>query len=154
MIFLKKNSLPYRSILGFLSGYNSLEISPESELKLEVIYLGKQLKSCCGIAELFGASKNHQIAMTDYSSNSIKVVSKHESYELTDLQIEEIEMFRLVKFKNFYAISTDYDETSLRNVDRNKRQMNLFICDMDLNRVLIYDFGIKKLKRIITGIEN
>lgn len=92
--------------------------------------------------------------MTDYSSNSIKVVSKHESYELTDLQIEEIEMFRLVKFKNFYAICTDYDETSLRNVDRNKRQMNLFICDMDLNRVLIYDFGIKKLKRIITGTEN
>lgn len=153
---MRANRLPNRTVLGHLSGYMPLDFLDREPIKLpraepvrvDLIDLGGHVRSCCGLVELYGWPHNHTLAMTDYSSFTIKVLGKCDSHELVDLTRHEIDMFRAVKFKNLYALCTDYDETSLLS---QRPQMNLFVCDMDLNRVLIYDLTIRKLKKIITG---
>lgn len=113
------------------------------------LYKGGFLRSCCGLAELFG--QKNQLIVTDFSAFNIVLMNKYDSYMTTEIEINSIDMFRLVKYKNFYAVCTDCDEASLFNDNDREKFSHLYVCDMDLNRVLIYDLNIAKLKRIIIG---
>lgn len=128
------------------------------ELRVDLIDLSRRMRSCCGLAELFGSSQPSRLAMTDFSAFAVKLLGKYDSHDLVDLSVEDVDMFRLVRFKNFYAICTDWDETSCLATttnsirkSRSRNHHNLFVCDMDLNRVLIYDLENQKLKKILTG---
>lgn len=128
------------------------------QLRVDLIDLSRRMRSCCGLAELFGSSQPSRLAMTDFSAFAVKLLGKYDSHDLVDLSVEDVDMFRLVRFKNFYAICTDWDETSclVSNSSSRKSQSrnqhhNLYVCDMDLNRVLIYDLENQKLKKILTG---
>lgn len=148
------SGLPTRQMIGFLYGTTSqitLEIGlSNKQLKIEIIDLSCFIKSSCGIAEIYSHDHKHLLALTDFASNDIKLVSKYDSYLLKELDIVAVNKFKINKFKSYYAICTDFDLNSFTTCVGTYG--SLYACDMELHRVLIFDLSLTKLKRIISGV--
>ncbi|CAF1021009.1 unnamed protein product [Brachionus calyciflorus] len=153
-VFDLKKNLPIKSTMGFLQGPMSV-LSIEKRLKIQpnvsLIDLNCFIKSSCGLAEIYDGKKI-QLAMTDYASNDIKIMTKYDSYSLKEIDIVSIERFRLNKFKCYYAICSNFDLNSLTGLEDDST--NVYACDMELHRVLIFDQKISKIRRIITEVPN
>lgn len=143
---------PTRTLIGFLYGPVStlfIDRALNLEPSISIVDLSCFLKSSCGLAEIYDGTKCC-LALTDYAANDIKIMSKYDSYCLTDIDIISRDNFRLNKFKCYYAICSDSNSNRLIGLrDQNE---NLYACDMELHRVIIFDQNVTKIRRIINHV--
>ena len=132
------------NVIGYLYSrikYLNLDessLSSDFEPKIRIIDLSLVLRSICGICEI-----GHDLVISDFASNSLNFVQNFDSFLFTDLEMNKLyKLNDAIKFKQYYAICTDENED------------NLYICDMDLHRVMIFNSKLTKLKKIISGTPN
>ncbi len=145
-LFAKKtkieNELSKQSI-GYLK-YPFLidNILKEFSLSIRMLDLRAYIKSACGITEVFDRSysNSYKLVLTDFASNQIKIIDKYDSYLMGEIKIKTVDKIKEKKLKGIYALCVDTDTNQ-----------NVFACDMELQRILVFDTNIDKIKRIIVG---
>ena len=136
-----------QSLIGYLKGpLKQFDLKP-GPVKVEFIDLRRFLRSACGLTEIFyfNEPQRYTLAITDFAANDIKLLDKYESHLLQELKVTSISKVKELKFKKFYAICNS-TETCLV-----KDNHSVYICDMELHRVLIFDLKLDRLKRIVYG---
>jgi len=129
--------------VGYLKApfyFNNL--SKELNISIRILDLRAYIKSACGIAELFNRSysNSYKLALTDFASNQIKLIDKYDSYLMSEIQIRSVDKVKEKRLKGIYALCVDTDTNQ-----------SLFACDMELQRILVFDAKLEKIKRIIVG---
>jgi hypothetical protein len=161
-IFSKKTDLSSyeitRGIIGYLNGPKySFECDSlkNANFSILLVDLSEELKSICGITEIsMNKSNCGTLLVTDFASNSLVYI---EQYDLpfTKPQIEIVKPKNLNNnlrlnlrniSKHYYAIVSDFDDISSNN--------NVYACDMELNRIVIFDSDSFEIKKIITNTPN
>lgn len=145
----KKLSLPTKSMIGILNSLPNKDFNSNSKPKVEVLDLRSHLKSACSIAETFDfRSSKYTLAISDFASNNIKIFENNYDGHLSnkDIKYKCINVFRQTKFKEYYAICSD---TNFSHYTDYSDADNLYVCDMELLRILIFNLSLTKLKRII-----
>ena len=135
------NSLGEKEMIGYLNGpFNNLVLDNMVSIdpNVSIVDLSKYLKSACGLASVYTNSR-YFLAITDYANSSLNMLERVDSYMHTETQSKAITKIKEIRFKKYYAICTN--ESSF-----------LYVCDMELDRVLIFDLESNLLKRIISGL--
>lgn len=151
-IFDCSRRTPIKSLIGYLQGpFSTLSIKKNINVvpSIKIVDLSCFIKSSCGLAEICD-EKRDCLAMTDYAANDIKILSKYDSYCLTEIDIKSRENFLLKKFKCYYAICSNFSSISQYNWD--DECQNLYVCDMELHRIIIFDQNVTKIRRIISQV--
>lgn len=149
---LKKSpNLGGHSMLGYLnSKYNHFNLKKLNKLKLNrTDFIELNVKSVCGLTDIFyfeSFKKTFQLIISDFASNEIKYLNKFDSYLLKDFQLANLNRLNEMRFKNYYSICNNTDDDN-----HDLARQSIFLCDMELQRVLIFDLKLTKLKRIIQG---
>ena len=146
----KTPNLGSHSMIGYLnSNFNHFDEKSIKKIKIELIDLN--LKSVCGLHEIYyfnnSFKKNFELVVTDFASNSINFLNSFDSYMSSDLKIQTINNLNNVRFKNYYSICSN----SLQDYYLDYDDQSLFVCDMELQRLLIFDLKATRLKKIIQG---
>jgi hypothetical protein len=159
MIFINvdTNSIP-SSIIGYLNCQTRSIVDLDrfliqtDLLSVKIIDLRKNFKSVCGLSEVFTFNNKYELIITDFAADSVKYAKKFEPHFVDEIQLcKSVNQFGNFKLKKLYAICTDLD------VEYQKwgyKCENLYICDMELHRVLIFDLRMNVLKRIIHGTKD
>ena len=136
----KSFELPLKSMIGYLNGPPCGLILPELVEKpaIRIVDMSKRLKSVCGLAQIFRHGK-YALAVTDFVNSSLNLVENCESFLGAETRITTLTKIKETRFKKYYAICT------------NSPGNYLYVCDMELHRVLIFDLELHRLKRILSG---
>lgn len=137
-----KNEFSKQSI-GYLKAPFFIDnLLKEFSLSIRILDLRAYIKSACGIAEVFNRnySNSYKLALTDFASNQIKLIDKYDSFLMSEIQIRSVDKIKEKKLKGIYALCVDTDTNQ-----------NIFACDMELQRILVFDTKLEKIKRIIVG---
>ena len=149
-----KNQLPIKTMIGYLSGISntfSIPIELVNKPTVTIIDLRAYVKSCCGLTEIYDETKRKNcfsLAISDFADNSLNLLQKYDSYSLMEVEWTQIRQVKETKFKKYYAICTD---STNKNKNPKLKNENMYVCDMELQRVLIFDSGLSKLKKILSG---
>lgn len=147
----KTPNLGNHSMIGYLNSnlFNHFDEKSIKNIKIELIDLN--LKSVCGLHEIYyfnnSFKKKYELVVTDFASNSINFLNNFDSYMSSDLKIQTINRLNNVRFKNYYSICSN----SLQDYYLDYDDQSLFVCDMELQRLLIFDLKATRLKKIIQG---
>lgn len=127
-----------RSLIGYLNCWTKTPVNLAT-MQVKLVNLSHQLRSACGLAEIFTLKDKYQLIITDFATDTVKYFRKYDSHVINETQmLKSLARFKQFKFKKLYAMCTDLIE-------------NVYICDMELHRILMYDLTMNRLKRIITG---
>lgn len=138
---LAENDLGIKEMIGYLNGpFGNLTLDNISipNPSVKIIDLSNHLKSACGITEIYNNSR-YSLALTDFELSSLNFIENYDSFLGKEIQLTYLKKIKEIKFKNYYAICTN--TLSL-----------LYVCDMELHRILIFDLKSYRLKRIICGL--
>jgi hypothetical protein len=151
-----KSSLVAKTVIGYLSCQtNPLAIDerlhPEKDtFRVKVVNLRDFLVSACGMAEIFTSKQKYELVVTDFNNGSVKFFRKFDMHLVNETEMTQVvKKTGYFKFKGFglYPICTDLELVEQTRVT--KPCENVYVCDMDLPRVLIFDIKMERLKRII-----
>ena len=128
-------------MIGYLNGpfsyLNLLNIDTVNPI-IKIVDLGSYLKSACGLTEIYNNAR-YSLALTDFELSSLNYFDNYDSFMGAEIRLTSLTKIKEIKFKNYYAICTN--ALSL-----------LYVCDMELHRILIFDLRSVMLKRIICGL--
>ncbi len=145
------------TMLGFLnSQYNQFNLKSISNLKnsnTKLDFIDLKVKSVCGLHEIYffkSFKKSFELVITDFATNEIRFMNKFNSYLTTDTHTQSMSSLNNLKFKNYYSLSSN----SLDDYQEDYDDQSLFVTDLELQRVLVFDLKATKLKKIIQGKTN
>ena len=151
-------SLITKSLIGYLNCKTSpvfLEkrlLTANSSISVKVLNLAGYLKSACGLAEILNSKQKYELIITDFATDAVKYFKRYEPHLVDETEMtKSVTRFNNFKLKKLYAICTDFEFDENQSMSKND---NLYICDMELQRVLIFDFTMIKLKRILNGAKS
>jgi len=136
-----ENALGTREMIGYLYGPFSIvnaSIRNSQNFSVKLVDLSKYLKSACGLAEIYNNAR-YSLALTDFANSSLNMFENCDSFMGKETNLTRLTKIKDIKFKNYYAICTN-------------NSSYLYVCDMELHRILIFDLKSFKLKRILSGL--
>ncbi len=154
----KSSSLVSKTIIGYLNCQTTalaldrrLSLENSCNFRVKVVNLRDFLVSACGLAEVFTAKQKYELIVTDFNNGSVKFFRKFDMHLANETEMTSVvKKTGYFKFKGFglYPICTDL-EFVVGTRATSKPCENVYVCDMDLPRVLIFDIKMERLKRII-----
>ena len=150
----KNPNLGAATMLGYLNSrfnhFTLKSVQNINTLKTKLDFVDLKVKSVCGLQEIYyfkSFRKNFELVITDFATNEIRFMKNFDSYLTHDTHTQAMSSLNNLKFKNYYSLSTN----SLDDYQADYDDQSLFVTDLELQRVLVFDLKATRVKKIIQG---
>jgi len=131
-------------LYGTVDNFDIVKLK-SSKMNVEIIDVRNFMHSVCGLTEAFIKNNPQKLVLisTDFAANDIKLLEKYECLLNDDLKIQSVvpicDGFRRNKITQYYALCNN----SFNN-ESDYGLNSVYVCDMELHRILIFDMNLKR----------